>query len=345
MGSTYNPIFGTSNNPWDLERLPGGSSGGSAAAVAARLVHGALGTDTGGSVRQPAALCGLVGLRPTHAAINPQGLFPSVASCDTIGPMARTVEDTHLLWSVMSGRQPHDLLQEGASKLRVAVPRSITAESLGLELERAYAAALDTFQRLGSTLVYVPMIDFGLATSTYQVLAAAGAAQSLAQFYGLRGNFATPLQKRLAQANWGERVVKRVQAGLTYLFGDRRPALEEARQLRASIKEQLETLLKSGIDLIVLPTSPVAALTPEEVLDAAGPERWDRFTIPAALAGLPALSLPCGHTRAGLPIDLQLMSAEDQERTLFNAAYAYEQNTVWHRRQPPQLTSDQAGSS
>ncbi len=339
MGSwATTSFYGPTRNPWDLQRLPGGSSGGSAAAVAAHMAVAALGTDTGGSVRQPASLCGLVGLRPTHGIISNHGLVHSVASLDTIGPMTREVMDCAYLLSILIGedaadpaarplaRVDPDFLSAGIKGLRIGVPQELM-ETLESDIDGALATALNELLRLGAKVqaVSIPKIETALAT--YNVLAAAGAAETFKtiDFEG---------------AGLGEEVTRRILAGVRYLTGDQQARLAEARREQSSLKRAFQRIFKRGVDILFAPTSPITAIRLDEIADY-DPERLhlsDMMVVPAALAGLPALSLPAGFSTDGLPIGMQLIGPALSDQWLLRVAYAYEQNTDWHRRRPPHLS-------
>ncbi len=345
MGSwTLSSAYGATRNPWDLDRLPGGSSGGSAAAVAAGLAFAALGSDTGGSIRQPAAHCGIVGLRPTYGRLSTEGLFSYIRELDTPGLLARNVCDASLTFETLLDkplvyeRRPH------LTDLRVAWPRAASHyhfERLNEETDTAFEEARDTYGQLGAEITEVDFPDFvGFmeAHGAYAILAAAGITRSLADFYGFTVDFAEALQERMAAKPFTANTRDRVEWGISLLLGEQR-ILHSATQIRRdSIRREFTKLFAEGYDVIMTPTSTVAARTPDEAMDPAWRHMWDLFTIPPALAGLPAISIPCGFTATGLPIGLQLIARPNQEQKLFEVAYAYEQAAKWHERRPPQIS-------
>ncbi len=356
MGSsTENSAFFPTVNPWDLTRVPGGSSGGSAAAVAAGEALAAVGTDTGGSVRQPAALCGVVGVRPTYGRCSRYGLIAFASSLDQAGPLTRDVTDAALLLQVMAGHDPLDgttlpapvpdyraALSQDVRGMRIGVPREYFAVGLQPAVERAVRAALQTFVDLGAELVDVQLPHTDYALSTYYLIAPAEASANLARFDGVRYGYRAEhsatlgdLYARTRGTGFGPEVKRRIMLG-TYALS---AGYYEAYYLKA---QKVRTLIKGDfdaafahVDLLAGPTSPVTAFRlGERMADPLQMYLADVFTLSQALAGIPAISLPCGFDGDGLPIGLQLAAPTLQEARLLHAAFAYEQATVWHKLRP-----------
>ncbi len=357
MGSsTENSAFFPTRNPWDLSRVPGGSSGGSAAAVAAGEALAAVGTDTGGSVRQPAALCGVVGVRPTYGRCSRYGLVAFASSLDQPGPLTRDVTDAALLLQVLAGHDPLDgttwpeaapdyvtALSADVQGLRIGVPREYFAAGLQPDVERAVRAALQTFVELGAQVeeVQLPHTDYALAT--YYLIAPAEASANLARFDGIRYGFraegdfetVTELYARTRGAGFGPEVQRRIMLGTYALSAGYYDAYYlKAQKVRTLIKGDFDAAF-AHVDLIAGPTSPTTAFRlGERTADPLQMYLADIFTLSQALAGIPALSLPCGFDADGLPIGLQLAAPALHEARLFRAAFAYEQATEWHKHKP-----------
>lgn len=362
MGSsTENSAFFPTRNPWDVTRVPGGSSGGSASAVAAGEALAAIGTDTGGSVRQPAALCGVVGVRPTYGRCSRYGLVAFASSLDQAGPLTRDVTDAALMLQVMAGHDPLDgttwpepvpdyvaALSRDVKGLRIGVPREYFAEGLQPDVERAVREALQTFVELGAELVDVHLPHTDYALSTYYLVAPAEASANLARFDGVRygyraeGNFETigNLYAQTRGAGFGPEVLRRIMLGTYALSAGYYDAYYlKAQKVRTLIKDDFDTAFTNdagcGVDLIAGPTSPVTAFhLGERTADPLQMYLADIFTLSQALAGIPAISLPCGFDADGLPVGLHLAAPALQEARMFHAAFAYEQATEWHRRRP-----------
>ncbi len=355
MGSsTENSAFFPTYNPWDLERVPGGSSGGSAAAVAAGEALASLGTDTGGSVRQPAALCGLVGLRPTYGRISRYGVVAFASSLDQVGPLTHDVTDAALLTGVMAGHDPLDGttwpepvpdyvagLHPDVKGLRIGVPREYFGEGVEPQVAEAVRAALRTFEDLGAELVELalPHSEYGLAV--YYLVATAEASANLARFDGVRygprvsgGNLDEIYGKTRARG-FGSEVIRRIMLGTYALSAGYYDAYYlKAQKVRTLIRGDFDAAFEQ-VDVIAGPTSPLTAFKlGERVADPLQMYLSDIFTITQALAGIPAISQPCGFDDQGLPIGLQLAAPALAEEQLFQVAYAYEQATGWHTRRP-----------
>ncbi|MBI2153830.1 MAG: Asp-tRNA(Asn)/Glu-tRNA(Gln) amidotransferase subunit GatA [Candidatus Rokubacteria bacterium] len=358
MGSsTENSAFYPTRNPWDLARVPGGSSGGSAAAVAADLAAGALGSDTGGSIRQPAAFCGTVGVKPTYGRVSRYGLVAFASSLDQIGPFARDVRDAALLLQVIAGHDPLDststevpvpdyvaALGQGIAGLRVGIPSEYFIEGMDPEVEKAVGAAIEVLKGLGAKpeKVSLPTTDYALAA--YYLIAPAEASSNLARYDGVKYGHRAPGSKDLIQMygrtraeGFGPEVKRRIMLG-TYALsaGYYEAYYGKAQRVRTLVRRDFQQAFER-VDMLACPTTPNVAFKLGEKEDPLQMYLCDAFTIPVNLAGLPGLSLPCGFTQSGLPIGLQLIGRPFDEATLLRAAYAYEQATPWHTR-APQLT-------
>jgi aspartyl-tRNA(Asn)/glutamyl-tRNA(Gln) amidotransferase subunit A len=355
MGSsTEHSAFKPTRNPWDLERVPGGSSGGSAAAVAGELAAAALGTDTGGSVRQPAAFCGVVGLKPTYGRISRYGLIAFASSLDHIGPLTRDVRDAALLLHAVAGVDPHDatsvdepvpdypaLLEGGVRGLTLGVPREYFGGGLDAEVESAVRAAIARLADLGATIedVSLPNTDYGLAV--YYIVAPAEASSNLARYdgvkYGLRvpgGKDLIDMESRTRAAGFGAEVKRRIMLGTYALSAGYYDAYYgRAQKVRTLVRRDFEAAFER-VDLLVAPTTPSVAFKHGDKADPLAMYLNDVFTVGGDLAGLPAISLRCGFSSAGLPIGLQLMARPFDEARLLRAAYTYEQATDWLSRRP-----------
>jgi aspartyl-tRNA(Asn)/glutamyl-tRNA(Gln) amidotransferase subunit A len=353
MGSsTENSAFGATRNPWDTTRIPGGSSGGSAAAVAADECIASLGTDTGGSIRQPAALCGCVGLKPTYGRISRYGLVAFASSLDQIGPFTKNVADAARLLGVMSGHDVRDAtsipqpvpdytvgLNGDIRGLKLGLPKEYLIGGLDAEVKAAVDAAVKKFEELGAEIVEISLPHTDYAVATYYIIATAEASANLARFDGIRygarvdGNDPTELYSRTRGAGFGDEVKRRIILG-TYVLSS---GYYDAYYLRA---QKVRTLIRNDflrafetVDAIVTPTTPTAAFKIGEKSD--DPLQMylsDIFTISCNLAGICGVSLPCGFTKEPkLPIGLQLLGKPFGEETMLRLAQAYEQATPWHR--------------
>lgn len=356
MGSsTENSAWQLTRNPWDLERVPGGSSGGSAAAVAADLAFAALGTDTGGSIRQPAALCGCVGLKPTYGRISRFGLVAYASSLDQIGPLAKTVKDAALLLDAMSGRDARDsttldlpptafagsLDRADLRGLRLGIPNEYFMEGMDPEVEAAVRAAIEQCRALGAEIVPVSLPQTKYAIATYYIVATAEASANLARFdgvrYGLRIDGEDPIDmtERTRAAGFGPEVKRRIILG-TYVLSSGYydayylRALKVRRWIRAGFDEAFR-----ACDALLTPTSPTPAFRfGERTGDPIRMYLSDIFTVTVNLAGICGISVPCGFTASGLPIGLQVIGPALREDLVLQIAHAYENATPWHRRKP-----------
>jgi aspartyl-tRNA(Asn)/glutamyl-tRNA(Gln) amidotransferase subunit A len=355
MGSsTENSAFGPTRNPWDTTRIPGGSSGGSAAAVAAGMVPMALGSDTGGSVRQPAALCGIVGLKPSYGRVSRYGLIAFGSSLDVVGTLTRTVPDAARLLGVIAGHDRRDstsidapvpdylaTVEQSLEGLRIGVPREFFGAGLDAQVEAALRAALEAYRGMGAQLVDVslPTVPHGLAT--YYLVATAEASGNLARYdgvhYGRRteAEDLTSLYERSRDEGFGAEVKRRILLGTYALESGYRDAYYlKALKVRRLIKADHDAAF-TKCDVLAGPTSPTVAFRlGERTADPLSMYLADVYTIGANLAGLPAISVPCGFNSEGLPIGLQLIAPMLAEEKLLRAARMYEKATDWHLRRP-----------
>ena len=357
MGSsTENSALGITRNPWDSTRIPGGSSGGSAAAVGGRIALAALGSDTGGSIRQPAALCGCVGLKPTYGRISRYGLVAFASSLDQIGPLTRSVEDSAILLSALAGhdlrdnttdlRKPESFLSKpdkSVKGLRVGIPKEYFIPGMDSETEAAVRQSAEWFKRNGASLVDVSLPHTPSAIAVYYILATAEASANLARFDGVRyGRRAVDprdvldLYHRTRSEGFGPEVKRRIILGTFVLSAGYTDAYyRKAQKVRGLIRQDFEKAFAS-CDLLLTPTSPEPAFKlGERTQDPLKMYLADVFTISVNLAGNPAISLPCGFTKSNLPIGLQLIGPRFGEEKILQAAHAYEQSHEWHQRLPP----------
>lgn len=354
--STETSAFGPTTNPWDRRCVPGGSSGGSAAAVAADLAIAALGSDTGGSIRQPAAFCGRVGLKPTYGRVSRYGLIAFASSLDQIGPITKDVTDCALLLGVIAGHDWRDstsaptavpdytaTLGKSVKGLRFGIPQEyMPTDGLDTEIKQAVEQAAQQLERLGMRRVAVGLPHTRYAIATYYVVATAEASSNLARYdgvqYGLRaanGKSLLSMYERTREEGFGAEVKRRIILG-TYVLsrGYYDAYYVKGLKVRTLIKQDFDRAFEQ-CDVLIGPTSPTAAFRMGEKLE--NPLQMylsDIFTISTNLAGIPALSLPCGLTAGGLPIGLQILAAPFQEERIFQVAHAYEQATEWHTRKP-----------
>jgi aspartyl-tRNA(Asn)/glutamyl-tRNA(Gln) amidotransferase subunit A len=355
MGSsTENSAFQVTRNPWDTQRVPGGSSGGSAAAVAAHQCPGTLGTDTGGSIRQPAACCGVVGLKPTYGRVSRYGVIAYASSLDQVGPMAKTVTGCAHLLRAIAGHDPCDSTSvnrpvpdyvtrlDGAVKgLRIGIPREYFVEGMQPEVEQAVRTAVRQLESLGATVADVSLPHTEYAIPTYYLIATAEASSNLARYdgikYGLRmaeSDGLLDMYRRTRAHGFGTEVKRRIMLGTYALSAGYYDAYYlKAQKIRTLIRRDFEQVFAAH-DVIVTPTAPTTAFRiAEKTSDPLQMYLSDIFTISVNLAGLPGLSLPCGFDKAGLPIGLQIIGRPFEEERVLQAAYAYEQATEWHLRE------------
>jgi len=357
MGSsTENSAYQITANPWDLDRVPGGSSGGSAAAVAAGQCVVATGSDTGGSIRQPASFCGVVGLKPTYGLISRYGLVAYASSLDQIGPFARTVEDAAIFLGAMAGYDPKDstslkttvpdyaaaLSEPIAQPLRIGVIQETFGEGLDTEVDDAVKAALKVYEDLGAIVEFVSCPTFRYGLPTYYIIAPSEASANLARYdgvkYGLRSEVAENLIDMYAKTRaqgFGAEVKRRIAIGTYALSSGYYDAYYlKAQKVRTLICQDFKAAF-AKYDVLISPTSPTTAFKAgEKTGDPLGMYLSDLMTIPVNLAGLPSVSIPCGFDQKGLPIGLQIIGNVLEERKLLQVAHCYEQATEWHTRSP-----------
>ncbi|WAC06860.1 MAG: Asp-tRNA(Asn)/Glu-tRNA(Gln) amidotransferase subunit GatA [Thermodesulfobacteriota bacterium] len=356
MGSsTENSSFGHSHNPWDLSAIPGGSSGGSAAAVAADECIASLGTDTGGSIRQPASCCGVVGLKPTYGRVSRFGLIAFGSSLDQVGPLTKDVRDAALLMNVLAGYDPQDstsvnkevpdyttFLKPDLKEITIGVAREYFIEGIDPEVEKAVREALNVLQSLGAKTVDIALPHTEYALPVYYLIAPAEASSNLARYDGVKYGFRTEkdenltaMYKKTRSEGFGAEVKRRIMLGTYALSAGYYDAYYgKASQVRTLIRRDFEEAFKK-CDVIVTPTTPTPAFKiGEKVDDPLQMYLSDIFTIPANLAGNPGISVPCGLTGNGLPIGLQVISGPFEEGKVLQTAFAYEQNTEWHVKKP-----------
>lgn len=357
MGSsTEHSAFGPSRNPWNQKYIPGGSSGGSAAAVAADECVAALGSDTGGSIRQPAACCGVVGLKPTYGRVSRYGLIAFASSLDQIGPITKTVTDAAILLNVIAGFDPMDstsanrdvpdftkaVKKKDVKKLTIGVPREYFSEGLDPEVSEKVQDAIQVLQELGGTIREVTLPFTEQAIATYYLVATAEASSNLARYDGVKFGFRSKESRELAEMyrstrsqGFGPEVKRRIMLGTYALSAGYYDAYYgKAQAVRTLIQREFDAVFEE-VDLLVSPVMPTPAFQLGERLD--DPLQMylsDIYTIPASLSGLPAISVPCGLSKLGLPIGLQLMGRPFEEATVLRAAYAYEQATDWRMKRP-----------
>jgi len=354
--SCYGPTF----NPWNLECVPGGSSGGSAASVAADEAVWALGSDTGGSIRQPASFCGIVGLKPTYGRVSRYGLIAFASSLDQIGPLTKDVRDCALLMNIISGYDERDstsvnepvpdytkALVNDVRGLKIGIPQEAFAEGLDPEVRRSVEDALNLLKKLGAVIKEVSLPHTPYAVAAYYIVATAEASSNLARFdgvrYGLRVQPAsvrktalTDMYEETRSLGFGDEVKRRIMLGTYALSSGYYDAYYlRGQKVRTLIKNDLDEVFKD-CDVIMTPTSPTVAFkVGEKISDPLSMYLSDIYTIPANLAGIPAISVPCGLSKSScLPIGLQLMGKAFDEEMLLRVSYTYEQNTQWHLKKP-----------
>ena len=356
MGSsTENSAFGPTHNPWDLERVPGGSSGGSSAAVAADETFVALGTDTGGSVRQPASLCGMVGLKPTYGRVSRYGLVAYASSLDQIGPITKDVTDCALIMKVISGYDKMDSTsvnlgvpdylkscQAGIKDLKIGVPKEYFIEGIDREVKDALDKALKIFEKLGARIEEVSLPHTEYSLPTYYLIATAEASSNLARYDGVQYGYRTEdyedlssMYQKTRSEGFGSEVKRRIMLGTYALSSGYYDAYYlKAQKVRTLIKEDFDKAF-SKYDILITPTSPTPAFKlNEKVSDPLTMYLSDIYTIPINLAGIPAISLNCGYSKNNLPIGLQIIGKHFSEETILRAAFNFEQNCEVEKKKP-----------
>ena len=359
--------FGPCRNPWDLERVPGGSSGGSAASVAADMTLAALGSDTGGSIRQPAALCGVVGVKPTYGRVSRYGLIAFGSSFDQIGPITKTVEDAAILMNVISGHDPKDstsapqpvpdftqALTRGVKGLKIGLPKEYFIEGIDPEIEKSVRQAAEVYKKLGAEIKTISLPHTEHSVAVYYIVAVAEASSNLGRFDGVEYGLRVPSKDlremyfETRNQGFGQEAKRRILLGTFVLSAGYYEAYYlKGQKVRTLIRQDFEQAFKE-VDVILSPTSPTAAFKiGEKVADPIAMYLSDIFTIPANLAGIPAMSVPCGFkTVPGtsafgkvpgtveLPIGMQLMARPFDESTMLRTAYAFEQETGIYKKKP-----------
>jgi len=357
MGSsTETSYFGPTRNPWDEERVPGGSSGGSAAAVAACLCTASVGTDTGGSIRQPAALCGVVGMKPTYGRVSRYGMVAFASSLDQAGPIARTVTDAALVLAAIAGHDPMDStsvsmpvpdylaeLEHGVRGLRVGVPREYFIEGIDDAVRDAVTAAIEVFRGLGAEIVDVSLPHTEYAVPAYYIIAPSEASSNLARYDGVRYGYRAEGAKTMKDVffasrseGFGDEVKRRIMLGTYALSAGYYDAYYlKAQRVRTLIRRDFDMAFERA-DVLVTPTAPETAFRlGEKTGDPLKMYLSDVFTIPCNLAGLPGVSVPCGLSPEGLPVGLQIVGRPFDEATVLRVARAYEAATEWSLLIPP----------
>jgi aspartyl-tRNA(Asn)/glutamyl-tRNA(Gln) amidotransferase subunit A len=353
--STETSCYGPTRNPWDLSRIPGGSSGGSAAAVSADEAIFALGSDTGGSIRQPAGVCGVVGLKPTYGRVSRYGLIAFASSLDQIGPITKDVEDAAILLKVISGHDEMDStsadspvsdylsgMKKDIKGLRLGIPKEYFIEGMDEEVKDSIKSAIEKLEKLGAICEDMSLPHTEYAVSVYYLVATAEASSNLARFdgvqYGLRSENIKSMMdmyKKTRREGFGDEAKRRIILGTFALSSGYYDAYYlKALKVRALIKRDFDEAFKK-FDAIITPTSPTAAFKiGEKTSDPLTMYLSDIFTISANLAGIPGISIPCGFTKNNLPIGLQISGKPFDEEMILRIAYNYEQNTDWHKRKP-----------
>src|ERR1051325_7029062 len=356
MGSsTENSASGPTRNPWKLDRVPGGSSGGSAAAVAADLCIAALGTDTGGSIRQPAACCGIVGLKPTYGRVSRYGIIAFASSMDQVGPITKDVRDSALLLEAIAGHDPADstsaqrpvpdyhaaLSGSNIRGLRIGVAKEYFVPGMQADVEQALRAALHPFETGGAIVEQISLPHSEYAVAVYYIVATAEASSNLARYDGMRfgcradARDLTETYRITRELGFGAEVKRRIMLGTYVLSAGYYDAYYlKAQRVRALIKKDFDEAFKR-CDVIVTPTAPTTAFKlGEKTQDPLQMYLSDIYTISINLAGLPAVSLPCGFDKDGMPIGMQLIGKHFDEATILRVAHYYEQSTPWHTQKP-----------
>jgi len=356
MGSsTENSGFHPTRNPWNLDTVPGGSSGGSAACIAADEAVLATGSDTGGSIRQPAAFCGVVGLKPTYGRVSRYGLVAFASSLDQIGPITKDVTDNAILLNFLSGRDPKDStsvdlpvpdyrksLIDDVKKVKVGLIKDLMGKGIDPEVKRSVKAAADKLANLGAEVVEVSLPTFEYAVAAYYLIAPAEASSNLARYDGVKYGYRSKGAKDLIgmyyetrREGFGPEVKRRIMLGTYALSAGYYDAYYlKALKVRTLIQQDFEKAF-GKCDVLISPTSPTVAFKlGEKASDPLSMYLSDIATIPVNLAGLPAISLPCGSSQ-GLPVGLQIIGKTFGEETLLRVAFAYEQNTEWHKKKAP----------
>jgi aspartyl-tRNA(Asn)/glutamyl-tRNA(Gln) amidotransferase subunit A len=356
MGSsTETSYFGITKNPWALDRIPGGSSGGSAAAVAADECIASIGSDTGGSIRQPAALCGVVGMKPTYGRVSRYGLIAFASSLDQIGPLTKDVEDCAIMMNVIAGYDPREstsvpldvpdytaFLSRGIDGFKVGIPKEYFIKGIDPEVTEAMTRAMKAIEGLGASCIEISLPHTEYCLAVYYIVAPAEASSNLARYDGVKYGFRAEdcrdlldMYKKTRSAGFGTEVKRRIMIGTSALSSGYYDAYyKKASQVRAMIKSDFEEAFKD-CDVILTPTSPTPAFKIGEKMD--DPLQMylsDIFTISTNLAGIPGISVPCGFTRQGLPVGAQFLAGHFEEGKLLQIASAFEKHANIEKRRP-----------
>ena len=355
--STENSCYGPTHNPWNLDCVPGGSSGGSAASVAAQEAIWALGSDTGGSIRQPASFCGVVGVKPTYGRVSRYGLIAFASSLDQIGPITKDVTDATLLLNVIAGHDPKDStsvdlpvpnytqsLSKDVKNLKIGIPKEYFIEGLDPEVKAAVLDAIELLKKQGASFSEISLPHTEYSVATYYILATAEASSNLARFDGVQyGSRCQPNKSRKTtlidmyeetrNKGFGNEAKRRIMLGTYALSSGYYDAYYlRGQKVRTLIKNDFDKVFEK-FDAIITPTSPTTAFKiGERANDPLSMYLSDIYTIAANLSGIPAISIPCGFSKAGLPIGLQVMTKPFDEEMMFRVAFNYEQKTEWHKR-------------
>ena len=359
MGSsTENSALKKTSNPWNLNKVPGGSSGGSAAAVAAGMVPWALGSDTGGSIRQPASLCGVVGLKPTYGLVSRYGLVAYASSLDQIGPITKDVEDCAILLNMITGHDNKDTTSANIDKkdytkalinnvkgLKIGVPKEFLGEGINSEVKEALEKAIEEYKAMGAIVeeCSVPIAEYALAT--YYIISCAEASSNLGRFDGIRYGYRTPNFENIRDIfvnsrteGFGDEVKRRIILGTYVLSSGYYDAYyKKAQQARTLVKQEFDKAFEK-YDILITPTSPIVAFNMGEKSD--NPLEMylaDICTISINIAGLPGISIPCGVDKTGMPIGMQIIGKQFSEETILNAAYTYENKTKFREKYKPEF--------
>ena len=356
MGSsTENSAFKITRNPWNLDTIPGGSSGGSAAVVAADAAICALGSDTGGSIRQPAALCGVVGMKPTYGRVSRYGLVAFASSLDQIGPFSKDVTDCALMLNAICGHDPMDStsvnrpdtdftqsLVNGISGIKIGIPKEYFIEGLDADVETRVRDAIEVLRGCGAIIEEISLPHTEYAIATYYIIAPAEASANLARYDGVRFGFRASnaenlidMYRKTRSQGFGEEVKRRIMLGTYALSSGYYDAYYlKAQKVRTLIKSDFDSAFEK-VDVIAAPTSPTPAFkVGERTDDPLQMYLSDILTTPASLAGIPAISMPCGLTHSGLPVGLQIIAPAFEENKILRVAYTYEQHTGRHQKKP-----------
>ena len=356
MGSsTATSYFKKTKNPWDLERVPGGSSGGSAAAVAVDMAYATLGSDTGGSIRQPASYCSVVGLKPTYGLVSRYGLVAFASSLDQIGPFSKDVQDSAIMLDVIAGYDKNDTtsmdidypkyedsLNKDIKGLKVGIPTAFIGEGLNSEVKAAFYKSIEKLRELGAEVKEISLNYAAYALPTYYIIATAEASSNLARYDGIKYGYRTKdfedlqdIYSKSRTEGFGDEVKRRIMLGTYVLSSGYYDAYyKRAGQVRTLIQQDFNKAFNQ-VDVIAMPTAPNTTFKFGE--KSSNPVEMyleDIYTVPVNIAGLPAISVPCGFDSKKLPIGLQFIAGAFEEQTLLKIAYAYEQNTEYHKEKP-----------